>query len=92
MERDDIYFLSEMMNFPGVINNDEEVHKKLQHAKDNNKPVDGHAPGLRGTPLEKYINNCTCFISTDHESFQYDEALEKINLGMKCLIREGSAA
>lgn len=88
----DIYYLSEMMNFPGVQFNDEEVHKKLQYCKDAGKPCDGHAPGLTGEGLEKYINNKTLKIDTDHESFTYDEGLEKIKLGMKCLIREGSAA
>ena len=85
----DIYYLSEMMNYPGVLFDDEEVLKKIAWAKHFNKPVDGHAPGLRGAPIEKYIASG---ISTDHECFTYDEAAEKLSLGMKVLIREGSAA
>jgi adenine deaminase len=85
----DIYYLSEMMNYPGVLFDDEEVLKKIAWAKHFNKPVDGHAPGLRGAPIEKYI---AAGISTDHECFTYDEATEKLSLGMKVLIREGSAA
>ena len=85
----DIYYLSEMMNYPGVLFDDEEVLKKIAWAKHFGKPVDGHAPGLRGAPIEKYI---AAGISTDHECFTYDEAAEKLSLGMKVLIREGSAA
>ena len=85
----DIYYLSEMMNYPGVLFDDEEVLKKIAWAKHFNKPVDGHAPGLRGAPIEKYI---AAGISTDHECFTFDEAAEKLSLGMKVLIREGSAA
>ena len=85
----DIYYLSEMMNYPGVLFDDEEVLKKIAWAKHYNKPVDGHAPGLRGASIEKYI---AAGISTDHECFTYDEAAEKLSLGMKVLIREGSAA
>lgn len=82
-------YLSEMMNFPGVINNFPEVASKLKLAKDLNKPVDGHAPGLSGEDLEKYVK---AGISTDHECFTIKEAEDKIALGMKVLIREGSAA
>jgi adenine deaminase len=89
MASPDIYYLSEMMNYPGVLFDDEEVLKKIAWAKHFNKPVDGHAPGLRGAPIEKYI---AAGISTDHECFTYDEAAEKLSLGMKVLIREGSAA
>lgn len=89
MASPDIYYLSEMMNYPGVLFDDEEVLKKIAWAKHFNKPVDGHAPGLRGAPIEKYIASG---ISTDHECFTYDEAAEKLSLGMKVLIREGSAA
>ena len=85
----DIFYLSEMMNFPGVLNNDEEVMQKIAAAKKINKPVDGHAPGLRGNIAKKYID---AGISTDHECFTADEALEKLGYGMKILIREGSAA
>jgi adenine deaminase len=89
MALSDIYYLSEMMNYPGVLFDDEEVLKKIAWAKHFNKPVDGHAPGLRGAPIEKYI---AAGISTDHECFTYDEAAEKLSFGMKVLIREGSAA
>jgi adenine deaminase len=87
--RKEILYLSEMMNFPGVINGNEEVLNKLKIARDLKKPVDGHAPGLTGEDLKKYIR---AGISTDHECSTLDEAKEKIQLGMKILIREGSAA
>ena len=89
MENTDIKYLAEMMNYPGVLFDDGEVLAKIQHAKNNNKPVDGHAPGLRGEDATKYI---AAGISTDHECFTYDEALEKLQKGMKVIIREGSAA
>uniref|UniRef100_UPI00404808A4 adenine deaminase n=1 Tax=Polaribacter sp. TaxID=1920175 RepID=UPI00404808A4 len=89
MENPDIKYLAEMMNYPGVLFDDKEVLAKIQHAKNNNKPIDGHAPGLRGDNITKYIS---AGISTDHECFAYDEALEKLQKGMKVLIREGSAA
>ena len=85
----DIYYLAEMMNYPGVLFDDAEVLKKIQWAKHFNKPVDGHAPGLRGEPIKKYIS---AGITTDHECFTFEEAEEKLALGMKVLIREGSAA
>ena len=89
LQRDDIWFLSEMMNFPGVINRQEDVMEKLALARKYNKPIDGHAPGLRGDGLERYLEEG---ISTDHESFSLEEAREKIKGGMKIQIREGSAA
>jgi len=89
MENPDIKYLAEMMNYPGVLFDDEEVLAKIKHAKNNNKPIDGHAPGLRGDNVTKYIS---AGISTDHECFTYDEGLEKLQKGMKVLIREGSAA
>ncbi|MGK0422063.1 MAG: adenine deaminase [Polaribacter sp.] len=89
MENSDIKYLAEMMNYPGVLFDDAEVLAKIQHAKNNNKPIDGHAPGLRGEDATKYI---AAGISTDHECFTYEEALEKLQKGMKVLIREGSAA
>ena len=89
MAHPDIYYLAEMMNYPGVLFDDEEVLKKIAWAKHFNKPIDGHAPGLRGEPIKKYIS---AGISTDHECFTYDEAAEKLSLGMKVIIREGSAA
>lgn len=89
LQNPDIKYLAEMMNYPGVIFNDEEVHKKIAWANHFNKPVDGHAPGLRGEDLSKYI---AAGISTDHECFTYNEALEKLQKGMKVIVREGSAA
>ena len=88
LKRDEIKYLAEMMNFPGVINGNEEVLKKIEIARKLNKPVDGHAPGLRGPDLRKYI---AAGITTDHECNSLEEALEKISLGMKVIIREGSA-
>ena len=89
LQMPEIRYLSEMMNFPGVLFSDPEVMKKIASAKQYNKPVDGHAPGLRGEDARKYI---AAGISTDHECFTAEEALDKLNLGMKILIREGSAA
>ncbi len=89
LQRDDIHFLSEMMNFPGVIHKNKEVHLKLEAAKRLGKPIDGHAPGLMGEDLKAYAAGG---ISTDHECMTIAEAEEKIALGMKVLIREGSAA
>jgi adenine deaminase len=89
MASPDIYYLAEMMNYPGVLFDDAEVLKKIEWAKHFNKPVDGHAPGLRGKDVKKYIS---AGISTDHECFTFEEAEEKLSLGMKILIREGSAA
>lgn len=87
--RREIKYLAEIMNFPGVIYNDKEVREKLRIAKKLKKPVDGHAPGLKGEMLKKYIS---AGISTDHECSSLEEGIEKISLGMKVLIREGSAA
>jgi len=89
LEKDDIYYLSEMMNFPGVLHEDEEVMKKIAAAHHLLKPVDGHAPGLRGDDAKKYIS---AGITTDHECFTKEEALDKLQNGMKIIIREGSAA
>ena len=89
MENPDIKYLAEMMNYPGVLFDDADVLAKIQHAKNANKPIDGHAPSLRGNDVSKYI---AAGISTDHECFSYDEALEKLQKGMKIIIREGSAA
>jgi adenine deaminase len=89
LQREDVLYLSEMMNFPGVLHGDAEVMKKIAAAKKWNKPVDGHAPGLRGEAAKQYID---AGISTDHECFTAEEALDKLNYGMKILIREGSAA
>ena len=104
----DIFYLSEMMNFPAVLNDDADVMQKIAHAKNVNKPIDGHAPGLRGDAAKKYIMASpnpspesigagggeyrSVVISTDHECFTEEEALDKLQYGMKILIREGSAA
>lgn len=89
LELPEVKYLSEMMNFPGAIHGDEEVLKKIAAAQALGKPVDGHAPGLSGEGLVQYINRG---ISTDHECFTIEEAQEKLSLGMKIIIREGSAA
>lgn len=89
LESPDIWYLSEMMNFPGVLNKDPEVMQKIASAHAIGKPVDGHAPGLRGEAARQYIE---AGISTDHECFTAEEALDKLTFGMKILIREGSAA
>ncbi len=89
LQKKEILYLSEMMNFPGVLFKDKEVMAKIAAAKKYDKPVDGHSPGLRGADAKKYID---AGISTDHECFTAEEALEKLQYGMKILIREGSAA
>jgi len=82
-------YLSEMMNYPGVIYDDPDVMRKIAVARERNVPIDGHAPGLRGEGLLKYAS---AGITTDHECFTYEEAKEKLDIGMKVIIREGSAA
>lgn len=89
LQREDVLYLSEMMNFPGVLHADAEVMKKIKAALELGKPVDGHAPGLRPPLSDKYI---LAGISTDHECFFYDEAIDKLKAGMHIIIREGSAA
>lgn len=84
-----IRYLSEVMNFPGVIANDPDMMAKIAAAKRENKPIDGHAPGVRGEDLLRYI---AAGITTDHEAYTLEEGEEKIKNGMKILIREGSAA
>lgn len=88
-QREEIVYLAEMMNWPGVLNGDKDVFQKIALAKKYNKQVDGHAPGLRGQQAKDYI---AAGISTDHECFTAEEALDKLKHGMKILIREGSAA
>jgi adenine deaminase len=88
-KRDEIKYLAEMMNWPGVLNHDAEVMRKLELAIRYNKAVDGHAPGLRGEQARQYVS---AGITTDHECFASEEALDKLKLGMKILVREGSAA
>ena len=87
--RDDVYFLAEVMNFPGVIYKDPDLIKKIESAEKHCKPIDGHAPGLKGNDLEMYAS---AGISTDHECMTIEEALEKLKNGIKIQIREGSAA
>lgn len=89
LQKNEIKYLSEMMNFPGVLSGENEVMKKIAAAHLLNKPVDGHAPGLRGNRAKKYID---AGISTDHECFTREEALDKLHYGMKIIIWEGSAA
>jgi len=88
-EKDGLYYLSEMMNYPGVLFKDTIVMEKIRIANEMKRPVDGHAPGLRGDDAKKYIS---VGISTDHECYSLDEALDKLKFGMKIIIREGSAA
>ncbi|OQP46715.1 adenine deaminase [Niastella populi] len=95
LQKEEIPYLSEMMNFPGVLYNDPAVMKKIAAARQAGKPVDGHAPGLRGEQARKYIEAGEpgqVTISTDHECFTREEALDKLQYGMKIIIREGSAA
>lgn len=89
LARDDIGYLSEVMNFPGVLGSDPELLAMIAAARREGKPVDGHAPGLRGESARRYA---AAGISTDHECVALEEALEKIECGLKILIREGSAA
>jgi len=89
LRKPEIRYLAEMMNYPGVLAGDAAVLAKLELARSLGKPVDGHAPGLRGAEAARYIE---AGISTDHECFTYEEALEKLQYGMKIIIREGSAA
>lgn len=89
LQNPDIWYLAEMMNFPGVLHADDEVMAKIAAAKKIGKPVDGHAPGLKGADAAKYAS---AGITTDHECFTIEEALDKIKAGMKIIIREGSAA
>ncbi len=89
LKKPEVKYLAEMMNWPGVLYNDPVVYEKLAIAKKLGKPIDGHAPGLRGEQAENYIK---AGISTDHECFTKEEALDKLKHGMKIAIREGSAA
>lgn len=96
LQQKDIKYLSEMMNFPGVLHEDQEVMQKIKAAHDLGKPVDGHAPGLRGEDARRYADALAspngAGGATDHECFTAEEALDKLKYGMKILIREGSAA
>ncbi|HEY6083200.1 MAG TPA: amidohydrolase family protein, partial [Chitinophagaceae bacterium] len=94
LQKPEIKYLSEMMNFPGVLQGDTEVMKKIAAAQKHRKPIDGHAPGLRGDAAAQYIaaGSKQPVITTDHECFTKEEAIDKLKYGMKILIREGSAA
>lgn len=96
LEKDGLHYLSEMMNYPGILFKDPVVLEKIKIAHELGKPVDGHAPGLKGEQAKQYIEAGlpagSAGITTDHECFMLDEALDKIKYGMKILIREGSAA
>ncbi|MBW1644365.1 MAG: adenine deaminase, partial [Deltaproteobacteria bacterium] len=89
MNNSRIIALAEMMNFPGVINRDNEVLRKIESMKKQRKPVDGHAPGLTGRDLYAYIS---AGISSDHECTTEKEAKDKLNAGMHIMIREGTGA
>jgi adenine deaminase len=89
MKMEEVVCLSEVMNVPGVLRRDPALIAKIKVAQSYNKPIDGHAPGLGGEKLRRYIR---AGISTDHEALSKEEALEKIQLGMRIQIREGSAA
>ena len=89
LQRDDIYGLAEVMNVPGVLTHDPDMIGKLEAARRVGKPIDGHAPGITGDQIRQYIAQG---ITTDHECTNLEEARERISLGMKVLIREGSAA
>ena len=96
LERPEVRYLSEVMNYPGVLAQDPELMAKIAHAQRQGKPVDGHAPGLRGEEAVHYIRagvpDGPAVISTDHECFTLEEALDKVVAGMHISIREGSAA
>ncbi|DAB17033.1 TPA: adenine deaminase [Candidatus Gastranaerophilales bacterium HUM_18] len=81
--------LAEMMNFPGVLNQDNNVMAKLELAKSRGKCIDGHAPYLHGKDLCAYIASG---VKSDHECTTPDEAVEKLRLGMYVMVREGTAA
>lgn len=89
LEKDEIVGLAEMMNFPGVINGDGEILRKLEIARQSGKPIDGHAPLVSGQDLDKYIAQ---HIVTDHECSNFNEAMEKKQKGMKIMVRDGSSA
>ncbi len=89
LEWENVIGLAEMMNYPGVLSKDEEVLRKIEAAKKMGKPIDGHCPMLRGKELNAYVS---AGIGSDHESISEEEAMEKLRLGMRVMIREGSVA
>lgn len=90
MKKEEIVALGEVMNYVGVINEDPEIMEKIKIAKNHKKPIDGHAPQLLGEDLKKYVDILS--FGTDHECTSFNEAIEKKNLGMKIMVREGSSA
>ncbi len=89
MIRDEFFALAEMMNYPGVFLGLEEVMTKIDAAKKAGKIIEGHAPLLKGKELQAYV---AAGISSDHEATTFEEVLEKLRLGMKLQVREGSFA
>ena len=89
IKRKEIFALAEMMNYPGVIQGFDDVISKIEVTKEAGKLIEGHAPLLKGKELQAYI---AAGISSDHEATSASEALEKLRLGMKLQIREGSFA
>jgi adenine deaminase len=89
LARPEVTHLSEVMAFPLAIAGEPSLLDKIEAAKRRGKPVDGHAPGLRGDGVRAYFGRG---ISTDHECFTLEEAEEKLACGVKIIIREGSAA
>ena len=89
IKREDLHFLAEMMNYPGVIFGDSEVMRKIEAARKAGKKIDGHAPGVTGEDIAGYAS---AGITTDHECVTLAEAREKVKNGMKIIVREGSAA
>ena len=88
LENERILGLAEMMNYPGVLNNDYQVLKKINVTKKKNKSIDGHAPRLTKEELNAYIASG---VSSDHECTSFQEALEKLTLGQYIQLREGTA-
>ncbi len=89
LTRPDVFFLSEVMNYPGVLRGDPDLLAKISAARSAGKPVDGHAPQLRNPQAAAYA---AAGITTDHECTSLEEAHDKLASGLKILIREGSAA
>jgi adenine deaminase len=89
LDRPEVRYLSEVMNYPGVLNGDPDMLAKIDAAKQRSLPRDGHAPGLRGADAQRYAD---AGMSTDHECVTIAEARDKLAAGMHILIREGSAA
>jgi adenine deaminase len=89
LKNERIVALAEMMNYPGVIQRDPEVLAKINTARQQKKPIDGHGPGLKGKQLYAYI---AAGIQSDHECTTAQEAKEKLLAGMHIMIRQGTGA